>query len=71
MRLCTKTTSALVALVGSISIMPSHLSASNIRQVSALSRQCDSGKQNACRQLAKIAEEDFRDVLAAIMDRPC
>jgi len=57
MKFCAKAISAL-ALIVSIWVMPSRLTASNIRQVANLSSQCDSGKEKACRELAKIAVED-------------
>ena len=49
---------ALVTLAALICMMPSHLTASSIKKVSALASKCNSGKQSACSELEKIALED-------------
>jgi hypothetical protein len=49
---------ALVTLAALICMMPSHLTASSTKKVSALASKCDSGDQSACSELEKIALED-------------
>jgi len=71
MRFCMKAMAVAIAI--SICMMPRHLRASNLAQVSALSSKCQSGKQSACNDLAKIAEKDkdatVRSAASALL--PC
>jgi hypothetical protein len=49
---------ALRGLAISIWFMPGQLGASNVGEVQGLARQCRSGKQRACGELARIAAKD-------------
>ncbi|MGB8888668.1 MAG: hypothetical protein WCC87_18205 [Candidatus Korobacteraceae bacterium] len=48
----------LVTLATLICLMPSRISASSMKKVSALASKCNSGKESACSELEKIALED-------------